>query len=35
MQLAREQFQTSKAPQSACRELAWALLMSSEFALNH
>jgi hypothetical protein len=34
-QLAQEQLQSSSTPQSGCRELAWALLMSSEFALNH
>jgi hypothetical protein len=34
-QLAQEQLQSSSTPQSAYRELAWALLMSSEFALNH
>jgi hypothetical protein len=34
-QLARDQLQTTDAPQTAYRELAWALLMSSEFALNH
>lgn len=34
-QLASEQLQTATTPQSAYRELAWALLMSSEFALNH
>jgi hypothetical protein len=34
-QLAAEQLKRAAAPQDACRELAWALLMSSEFALNH
>jgi hypothetical protein len=26
---------TDESPRGACRELAWALLMSSEFSLNH
>ena len=34
-QLAREQLSTSSTLQPAYGELAWALLMSSEFALNH
>jgi hypothetical protein len=27
--------QSGESPQAAARELAWALLMSSEFSLNH
>jgi hypothetical protein len=27
--------QKAGSPQSACRELAWVLMMTSEFALNH
>jgi hypothetical protein len=35
-QLAREQLrEPDTSPEAACRELAWALLMSSEFTLNH
>jgi len=33
--LARDQLHDSDAPQTAYRELAWALLLSSEFTLNH
>lgn len=34
-ELVREQVRTAESPPSAYRELAWALLMSSEFSLNH
>jgi hypothetical protein len=34
-QLARDHYQAANTPQTACRELAWTLLLSSEFSLNH
>jgi hypothetical protein len=34
-ELVQQQAASADSPQSAYRELAWALLMSSEFALNH
>jgi hypothetical protein len=34
-QLARDHLRDVDAPHEACRELAWALLVSSEFSLNH
>jgi hypothetical protein len=34
-QLARDHLQSAAAPHAAYRQLAWTLLMSSEFSLNH
>jgi hypothetical protein len=34
-QLVHDQIGDNRPIQTACRELAWALLMSSEFSLNH
>jgi hypothetical protein len=31
----RDHVARSDSPEAACRELAWALMMSSEFSLNH
>jgi hypothetical protein len=34
-ELMQQQLAGAKSPESGYRELAWALLMSSEFSLNH